>query len=1045
MKADQTTQKPWRKGPIAWMAGNSVAANLIMVVLLLGGFLMGAQIKQEVFPEFSLDRVNISVSYPGASPEEVENGIILAIEEAIQGLEGVEEIQSTASEGLAFVSLEAIEGSDITRLWQETKSEIDRIDTFPDEAGEPQVAIAARQREVLNVGLYGPADEITLREAAEQVRDELLLDPDITQVSLGGVRDFEIQVEVSQENLRRYDLTLQAIADTVARASVELGGGSLKTAGGDILVRVKDRRDTARQYARLPVLSLADGSQVLLEDIASVHEGFEDTNSWASYNGQPAVRIEIYRVGEQTPIQVAEAARSVLEQISDNLPEGLDLTILHDRSVIFQQRAELLLKNAFIGLALVFLFLAIFLDIRLAFWVSLGIPISILGAFVFLGATSFSINMVTMFAFIVTLGIVVDDAVVVGENIYYYRRQGLPFLRAARIGAREIAMPVVFSVLTNMIAFLPLLFVPGIMGKVFSAIPLVVIAVFGVSLIESLFVLPAHLSHEKRRQAIWPFNHLERWQQGLSLALERFIKQGYGKFLSGVLGQRYAVVALGLALLMATAGYVASGRMGMMLFPKVESDYAYCEAVLPYGTAQGRMDAVEKHLVNAADRVAGENGKDRLSKGVLSQVKENSITVRFYLTDASTRPLNTAEVAALWRREVGALSGLESITFESDRGGPGSGKGLTIQLSHRDKAVLDSAGEALAEQLAAFPVVRDIDDGSANGKRQFDIRIRPAGIRVGLTSQEVANQIRHAFQGVEAVKQQRGRNEVTVRVRLPEAERIREATLEDLVLQSPGGEILLRDAVDMIPGRAYTTIDRTNGRRVIAVTANVRPPPKAENVKNTLNAEILPQLSNRYPGLSYSFKGRQADIQESVSALLMGLGFALLGVYAMLAIPFKSYSQPMIIMFCIPFGMIGAVVGHLVMGYSLSVMSLFGIVALSGVVVNDSLILIDFANRKRRAGQVTIDAVREAGIQRFRPILLTTLTTFGGLAPMILETSRQARFLIPMAISLGFGILFATFITLVMVPSLYMILEDIKALWVRSDSENVPETVQDSI
>jgi multidrug efflux pump subunit AcrB len=636
---------------------------------------------------------------------------------------------------------------------------------------------------------------------------------------------------------------------------------------------------------------------------------------------------------------------------------------------------------------------------------------------------------------------VVDDAVVVGENIYYYRRQGLPFLRAARIGAREIAMPVVFSVLTNMIAFLPLIFVPGIMGKIFSAIPLVVIAVFGVSLIESLFVLPAHLSHESRRQAIWPFNHLERWQQGLSLALERFIKQGYGKFLDGVLGQRYAVVALGLALLMATAGYVASGRMGMMLFPKVESDYAYCEAVLPYGTAQGRMDAIEKHLVNAAERVAVENGKDRLSKGVLSQVRDNTITVRFYLTDANTRPLNTADVTALWRQEVGAVSGLESITFESDRGGPGSGKGLTIQLSHRDKNVLDGAGEALAEQLAAFPVVRDIDDGSANGKRQFDIRIRPAGVRVGLTSKEVANQIRHAFQGVEAVKQQRGRNEVTVRVRLPEVERVREATLEDLVLQSPGGEILLRDAVDMIPGRAYTTIDRTDGRRVIAVTANVRPPPKAENVKNALKAEILPQLSNRFPGLSYSFKGRQADIQESVRALLMGLGFALLGVYAMLAIPFKSYSQPMIIMFCIPFGMIGAVVGHLIMGYSLSVMSLFGIVALSGVVVNDSLILIDFANRKRRSGQATIDAVREAGIQRFRPILLTTLTTFGGLAPMILETSRQARFLIPMAISLGFGILFATFITLVMVPSLYMSLEDIKALWVRSDSEKLTETI----
>lgn len=1042
MKAEENTHSQQPKGPIAWMAGNSIASNLVMLVLLVGGLLVGSQIKQEVFPEFALDMVNISVGYPGASPEEVENGIVLAVEEAVQGLEGVQEIRSTAREGSASVTLEAIEGTDITRLWQEAKSEVDRVNTFPDEANEPQVSIAARQREVLNIGLYGQADEATLREAAEQVRDELLLDPNITQVFLDGVRDFEIQIEVSQQNLRRYNLTLQEVASTVARASVELGGGSLKTSGGDILVRVKDRRERAREYARLPVISQADGSQVLLEDIATVREGFEDTNAWATYNGRPAVRIEVYRIGDQTPTQVAEAARAVLEQAVDNLPDGLDLAILNDRSVVFNDRAELLLKNAFIGLLLVFLFLAIFLDIRLAFWVSLGIPISILGSFLFLEPLSFSINMITMFAFIVTLGIVVDDAVVVGENVYYYRRQGMPLLKAAITGTREVALPVVFSVLTNIVAFLPLFFVPGIMGKVFKAIPVVVICVFSVSLIESLFILPAHLSHGRRRQAFWPLNHLERWQQGLSQAIERFIQRRYGKFLQVILRQRYAVVALGLALLMATAGYIKSGRMGMVLFPKVESDYAYCEALLPYGTSQERMAAVETRLVDAAERVASENGQAQLSKGILARVSENKITVRFYLTNAKTRPLGTSQVTSLWRDQVGVLSGLESITFESDRGGPGSGKGLTVQLSHRNKAVLDEAGMALAGKLAEFPIVHDINDGSANGKRQFDIQIRPAGVRMGLTSKEVASQIRYAFQGVEAVKQQRGRNEVTVRVRLPETERIQETTLENLVLQAPGGEIQLRDAVDMISGRAYTAIERTNGRRVISVTANVRPQSKSENVKNTLNSEILPVLADVYTGLGYSFKGRQADIQESVSALITGLGFALLGIYAMLAIPFKSYFQPMIIMFCIPFGMIGAVVGHLVMGYSLSVMSLFGIVALSGVVVNDSLILIDFANRRQRSGKDIMTSIQEASIQRFRPILLTTLTTFGGLAPMIMETSRQARFMIPMAISLGFGILFATFITLILVPSLYLILEDIKGMFIREDSGTVGEEME---
>jgi len=421
---------------------------------------VGLQIRQEVFPEFSMDMVNITVAYPGASPEEVENGIILAVEEAVQGLEGVGEIRSTASEGMAFVTVEAMEGADVTRLWQEIKSEIDRIDTFPDEAGEPRTAIADHKRSVLRLALYGKTDGTTLRAAAEKVRDELLLDPGITQVALAGVRDYEIQVEVPRANLRRYGLTLEDVANAVSRASVELGGGSLETAGGDILVRVRDRRDYARDYARLPVITREDGSQILLEDIAGVVEGFEDTDTWASYNGQPAVQIEVFRVGHQTPTAVADATTAVLARLDHILPGGLKVSILRDTSDIFEQRADLLLKNAYLGLGLVFIFLALFLEVRLAFWVSLGIPISFLGSFLFLGTMSFSINMVSMFAFIITLGIVVDDAVVVGENVHHYRRQGMPFLQAAISGTREVAMPVVFSVLTNIVAFLPLMFIP---------------------------------------------------------------------------------------------------------------------------------------------------------------------------------------------------------------------------------------------------------------------------------------------------------------------------------------------------------------------------------------------------------------------------------------------------------------------------------------------------------------------------------------------------------------------------------------------------------
>ncbi len=1018
-----------QRGPIAWMAGNSVAANLLMMVLLVGGFITGLYVKQEVFPEFDLDMVVVAIAYPGASPEEVESGIVLAVEEAVQNLDGIDEIRSTAAENVATITIEALEDANIVQLWQEVKSEVDRIDTFPDEAKEPQVSIASRKRNVLMVTLHGDTDEYTLREVAERVRDEMLLDENITQVELSGVREYEIEVEISQTTLRRYGLTIQEVADTISRASVELGGGTIETSGGDVLVRVKDRRDYARDYASLPVISSEDGTRILLGEIATVREGFRDSNVWANFNGHRAVMLDVYRVGDQTPTQVADAAKAVLKRLNQTLPQGLRLDVLRDASKLFSQRADLLLTNAYIGLFLVFVFLAFFLEARLAFWVSLGIPISFLGSFLFLSLTPFSINMVTMFAFIVTLGIVVDDAVVVGENIYHYRRLGLPFGKAAVMGVREVAMPVVFSILTNMVAFLPLFFVPGILGKIFKFIPLVVLIVFFVSLIESLLVLPAHLSHRKRSEAIWPLNRLERWQERFSRSFERFVYRRYGSFLVRVLVHRYAVLAVGVALLLATFGFISSGRMGLTMFPKVESDYAYCEVQLPYGSPESRLTAVEDKLVAAANAVASENGGETLSEGVFSEVEENKINARFFLTDPEIRPLGTAKVTTLWRQRVGQLVGVESISFESDRGGPGSGKGLTIQLSHRDKDRLDHAGIELAEQLSAFSIIHDIDDGSASGKRQFDIRLRPAGERMGLTSREVGNQVRHAFQGIEAVQQQRGRNEVTIRVRFPKSERVTEATLEDLVLQAPRGEILLRDAVTMVSGRAYTIIDRTNGRRVISVTANVRPPSQAENVLSELRSDILPNLVKRYPGLTYSFEGHQAEIRDSIRALLMGLGMALIGIYALLAVPFKSYVQPLIIMFCIPFGIIGAVVGHVLMGYSLSVISLFGIVALSGVVVNDSLVLIDFANRKRRSGLGPVAALKAAGVQRFRPILLTTLTTFGGLSPMILETSRQARFLVPMAISLGFGILFATLITLVMVPALYLVFEDVASLF----------------
>ena len=1016
------------KGPIAWMAGHSVTANLIMLVFLVGGFFLGYHIKKEVFPDFELDQVQITVPYPGASPQEVERGIILAIEEAVQGLEGVNEVRASAREGVGTVTVEMIEGENLQKLGQDIKSEVDRITSFPEEAEEPQVVIVSRKRYVVSLALYGDQSETVLREYAEYLRDRLLQNPDITQVDLVGVRNFEISVEISQDKLRTYNLTLEEVAQRIGRTSVELPGGAVKTSGGDILVRVKERKDYGHEFGKIPIITANDGTQVLLEDIADIKDGFEETDNAATYNGKPTVMIDVYRVSDQTPVSVSNAAKQVVEEVNQELPPGLAVVLRNDRSEIYQQRMGLLVKNGFMGLGLVFILLALFLEIRLAFWVALGIPISFLGSLLFLPAMGVSINMVSMFAFIVTLGIVVDDAIVVGENVYHHHQRGVSWFEASVLGTREITLPVMFSVLTNMVAFAPLFFVPGILGKVFKQIPVVVISVFAISLIECFLILPAHVGHQKPlRQGLFGWMHA--WQQKFSNAFVRFVNQKYGPLLGLALRWRYVTTSLGIAILLIVVGYVKSGRMGFELFPKIESDYAKVTATLPFGTAFQKTEKVQQRLIKAAQEVVAENGGKKLMEGIFAYINNNTADVRIYLTPPNQRPVSTAQITERWRDRVGMIPGLESILFESDAGGPGRGPVLSVELSHKDIGILEKAAADVADALGFFPIVKDIDDGFAPGKQQIDFRIKPEARSLGLRSKEVARQVRHAYYGAEALRQQRGRNEVKVMVRLPKEERISEYNLEEMILRTPAGnEIPLRNAVTIHRGRAYTDINRRDGRRIVTVTADVRPRSKADEVLQSLKAETLPKLQNRYPGLTYSFEGRQADRRESIQSLVRGLLVALVIIFAMLAVPLNSYIQPFIIMSAIPFGIVGAVIGHLVMGYSLSVLSMFGVVALSGVVVNDSLVLIDFANRKERAGMSRRDAVHQAGIHRFRPIILTTLTTFGGLSPMIFETSRQARFLIPMALSLGFGILFATMITLVLVPSLYLIVEDIRQL-----------------
>ncbi len=1015
-------------GAIAWMSNHKVAANLLMLTFIIGGFFMMSTMRQEVFPTYDVDVIKVSVAYPGAAPEEVEEGIILAIEEAVDGLDGIDEIKSTAREGSAVVKIEAETNADLQRLSNEVQDEINRIVTFPVDIEKPIVSLLSLRKRGVTLVIYGDASENVIHEYTEIFRDELLQDPHITLIDVSGVRPLEISIEVSQENLRRYNLKLSDIKNKIQQASVDLSGGSIRAKSGEIMIRVNERKDHGYEFASIPIITTTDGAVVLLRDIATIKDGYEDSDYFATYNGHRAMMLKVNSSPNQTPLEISQAARENLKLFKQKLPEGMYADILYDQSDGYADRIDLLLRNSALGIILVLAALALFLEIRLAFWVMMGIPISFMGSFLVLPLLDVSLNMISLFAFIIALGIVVDDAIVVGENIYRYRQEGYGPLDAATKGTKEMAMPVTFSILTNIATFMPLYFMPGTMGKIFQIIPVVVSIVFLVSLFESLFILPSHLRalKHKERRGLWLWIHQK--QQNFSHSFKDWVRNSYGGFLSYVLHHRALTIAIAISLLISTLAFALSGRMGMQMFPKTESDFSVAKFAMPFGTPTQQVEEVTKKLIASAQKTANASSDgEKLLIGMFAHIgsgggHEGDLTVFLAAPDIRETIMSTDEFTNKWRQNFGEMAGIDTIKFQADMGGPGSGSALTIELNHRNIKLLQRASEELALKLEDYSMVKDIDSGYAQGKEQLDFVVKESGKRLGLEAKDVARQVRNSFYGAEIIRQQRGRNEIRVMVRLSENERMSEYDLHNLLLKTPSGmEVPFYDVVTLTRSLAYSKIDRRNGRRVITVSADVNPRSKAGEVINDLKDNTLPQLIQKYPGLKISFQGRQADMRESAGSLKLSFIIALLVVYAMLSIPFQSYIQPLIVMISIPFGIIGAIFGHLIMDYSLSMVSMLGIIALSGIVVNDSLILINKANDlHRNSGKSAIDVVHEAAISRFRPILLTTLTTFGGLMPMILETSKQAKMLIPMALSMGFGILFATLITLVLVPALYV-------------------------
>lgn len=1077
---------PWHQNPlnfyfmekaIRWFTRNHVAANFLMLLVVIAGFSTWFKLRKEIFPETSVDAVLINIPYPNATPEEVENGLIVPIEEAIADLEGIEEIASTAAQSNAAIVVEAKVGYETRDLMDDIKTRVDAIQNLAEEAEEPVIEDVVIKREVMSIAVSADADEMTLRSLGESVRDGLLAynaqpaegffdklsrlvrgEPKITQVELAGVRPYEISIEVSEDTLRRYGLTLEEVALAVGRSSVDLPGGSVRTEGGEVLIRAVGKRYRAEEFRSIEVRSEADGSVLKLGDIAQVRDAFEDIDITTDFDGRQAVLVNVFRVGNEDTIELAEMVRSYVEEARGEMPKGVSLEIWNDQSVYLEGRLDLLARNGLTGLLLVFLALALFLRPSLAALVALGIPVSFAGAIWLMPITGVSINMISLFAFILVLGIVVDDAIVVGENVYTRMRRGEDPKIAAWKGTHEVGVVVVFGILTTMAAFTPMLGLSGVSGKIWPNIPLIVIPTLAFSLLQSKFVLPSHLAMLRPSSPDRKVGPLGRLQQTIANGLERFVEKVYAPFLATALKARYVVLCLFVAVLMIIVGLLAGGWVKTGFFPEVEADIVTAKVTMPSGVAFEETAAVIERMQNAALEI-NQIYTDRDGNPVIVHMLASAGTqpmqfgfnaggpptssnigeITLELQSAATRDVMADDIVNKWRELVGNIPGTEEVTFMAISATGAAA--LDLELAGDDMDELRAATEYVKDKLAGYTGVIDIADNNRLGKRELKVTgLTPQGEALGMNLGNAIGQIRNSFYGYEVQRLQRGRDEVKVMVRYPKDERESLYNVGTMKLRTPaGGEVPYEEVIEAEFGRGFATIQRSDRRRAVKVTADIDKTIEGANANEIIarfTEEVLVPLNEKFPGVSWQFKGEQKDQRQSLREIGTKFVFALLMIYVLMAVPLKSYFQPLIVMIAIPFGLVGAVIGHIIFGMELSIMSMCGIVALAGVVVNDSLVLVDYVNRHRDDGHGVEDAARKAGSARFRAVLLTSLTTFLGLTPMLLETDIQALFLIPMAVSLSFGILFATVITLVLVPCVYLMIEDFKRLFFTQETRD---------
>lgn len=1068
---------------IKWFSENHVAANFLMLLVLLAGFTTWFKLKKEIFPETSLDAVIVQVPYPNATAEEVETGVVLKLEDAISDLDGIKRYSSTSTESMGAMTVEVDSGYDVRAVMDDVKSAVDGISEFPENAEKAIIKEAIITAQVLSIAISADTDtdEKTLRKMAETVRDGLLnyraedpegmiegglrflgSEPMITKANLTNVRPYEISIEISQDKLQQYNLTLSEVAEAIRMASLDLPSGSIREKTGEVVIRTDGKIVDAQEFKDVVIVTRENGSSVRLDEIAEVNDGFQDVDLKTRFDGRQAVILNVYRTGNQDTTMIADAVKDYIERIAPTqLPEGVKLELWNDMSKMLEGRMDLLGRNGAIGLLLVFIVLALFLRPSMALLVAIGIPVSFAGGLWMMPHVGISINMISLFAFILVLGIVVDDAIVVGENIYTRIRGGEDPKIAAWKGTHEVGVVVIFGILTTMVAFTPMLGLSGVSGKIWPNIPLVVIPVLLFSLIQSKLVLPAHAAFLKPHDVNRKVDFISSFQQKVADKLEWFIEHAYKPVLGVCLRWRYAVWAFFITMLLLIMGLVGSERVPFVFMPKIEGDVVSAKLVMPVGVEFGVTDEAVSRMESAAQRL-NEKFKDKEGNPVIRHLLASAGTQPFQtgftpagnsvsshlgevtleLCPAAERDYSSAQIINEWRQQIGIIPGVVELSFREETSS--GGNAIDIEISGDNLEELEKASDYLTDELANMEGVIDISTDRRPGKYEIvydQDSLTKLGRSRNYTLRGVSSQLRAVFAGIEIQRIQRGRDEVRVLVRYPSEDRQSLETLENIKLKSPpsitgeSDEIAISQIVVGKPSRGVSSIKRVNGRRAIKIAADVnREVANAKKIADTFTVDHLEKLSSKFDNISWDYQGEQKDQNDSLKEMTSKFFFALLIIYILMAIPLKSYVQPLIVMSVIPFGMVGAVLGHIFMGMEISIMSLCGLVALAGVVVNDSLVLVDYVNRQRALGMSAKEAAWSAGARRFRPIVLTSLTTFAGLMPMLWETDMQARFLIPMAVSLGYGILFATAITLILVPSVYLMLEDVKNVFNRRKS-----------